>query len=709
MGWVSLEEGWRVIISKRQMQMLETLKDAKSPLSMKQFAANFAVSLRTIQNDINSINCFLQANQLPILKRWNKGCVSLADEDGRLLKFFAELPDIEAKDVILRPEERIHAIYMLLLEQRGYIKLAALWERLGVSKGTVLHDLTRLRGKIEALPFALVSNSRYGIRLAGDECAIRQFALDSYMENAKLSCIYSVSAYYAASICICNRICKTRNFEDTELIYRQLRTAEETIGRKLTDRSFLLVISWIELAIDRIRNDQVITMERHQLELLFESVEFKAAYKLARNLCGAFGIRFPIEEIGHIATRLIGCNDTNMNSPDNTENYAEFQLVICRLIEDVGRELNVDFSRNVSLYDDLVRHMRPAIYRVKNTIRLKNPLLPEIKSQYPKVFQAVKQSIGDIKRLFDAELPEDEIGYIAIHFASIIEKERHAGRKRPNVLVVCDSGVGTCNLLTARMTSIYEVNIVAKVAYYELERALGGHKVDYILSTVDIKHDAIRVFKVNPMIGEEDKELLDQYFQPRFNRVLDFDRLMEIVERNCVIRDKNRFIKELGEEYSLIVNEKNERGNEEMLKDVMDEKMIELNFPARDWREAVREAGRLLINGGCVEEKYVESMVNVVKSMGAYIVIGKGIALPHSRSAEGAHKIGISFLRLADPVVFGHPENDPVDLLFGLSSVDTKSHIRALRDLTKVLSDEQKVENLRKAGTSWEILALLTE
>lgn len=108
-----------------------------------------------------------------------------------------------------------------------------------------------------------------------------------------------------------------------------------------------------------------------------------------------------------------------------------------------------------------------------------------------------------------------------------------------------------------------------------------------------------------------------------------------------------------------------------------------------------------------MEDQYIESMVRVVKSMGAYIVIGKGIALPHSRSTEGAKKIGISFLRLAQPVCFGHPENDPVDLLFGLSSVDNKSHMHALRDLTKVLSDEDKVKKLREMGSSEEVLDFL--
>ena len=198
---------------------------------------------------------------------------------------------------------------------------------------------------------------------------------------------------------------------------------------------------------------------------------------------------------------------------------------------------------------------------------------------------------------------------------------------------------------------------------------------------------------------------MNLHFQPNYLAV-SFDQLISNFGANCIIRDRAQLIKDLSEAYPLFSEKNIEKEVDKMLRDVIDQAMIELDFPARDWEEAVRRAGLLLKKGGCVEDQYIESMVRVVKSMGAYIVIGKGIALPHSRSTEGAMKVGISFLRLATPVSFGHPENDPVDLLFGLSSVDNKSHIHALRDLTKVLSDGKRWR--LRAASSKEVLALLT-
>ena len=93
------------------------------------------------------------------------------------------------------------------------------------------------------------------------------------------------------------------------------------------------------------------------------------------------------------------------------------------------------------------------------------------------------------------------------------------------MLLVCDAGIGTSNLLMAKVTSMYEVNVVDIVTYDQLENALAKHQADYILSTAQISHDRVPVIKVSPLISERDKVLLNPHFQPKFTRQLDFDQL----------------------------------------------------------------------------------------------------------------------------------------------------------------------------------------
>ena len=149
---------------------------------------------------------------------------------------------------------------------------------------------------------------------------------------------------------------------------------------------------------------------------------------------------------------------------------------------------------------------------MRNKIPQKNPLLEEIKENYTQVFNAVKGNITIIEEMANAEMSEDEIGYITIHFASFIEKQKHTGELRPNVLIVCNSGIGTSNLLSARLASMYEVNIIATVAFHEYEQVIAENNIDYIISTIDLAHDSLRVIKVNPLIGNKDISTLDQIF-----------------------------------------------------------------------------------------------------------------------------------------------------------------------------------------------------
>ena len=98
-----------------------------------------------------------------------------------------------------------------------------------------------------------------------------------------------------------------------------------------------------------------------------------------------------------------------------------------------------------------------------------------------------------------------------------------------------------------------------------------------------------------------------------------------------------------------------------------------------DWRQAVRTAGGLLVDLGTADTAYVEACVASVEKNGPYIVLTKGVALVHAQVEAGVTREGISLLRLATPVVFGHPTNDPVDLIFAFSTSGGDAHLAMIR------------------------------
>jgi mannitol/fructose-specific phosphotransferase system IIA component (Ntr-type) len=143
------------------------------------------------------------------------------------------------------------------------------------------------------------------------------------------------------------------------------------------------------------------------------------------------------------------------------------------------------------------------------------------------------------------------------------------------------------------------------------------------------------------------------------------------------------------------------------LSKVLTKETIALGLNVRDWREAVRETGSLLVKAGGVEPRYVEAMDQMVQEMGPYIVIAPGVALPHARPEDGVKKACMSLVTLSPPVNFGNKHNDPVELVVAFGTTDNKAHIEALAELAKLLGDSTKLEGLRRASSPEEILKLI--
>ena len=141
-----------------------------------------------------------------------------------------------------------------------------------------------------------------------------------------------------------------------------------------------------------------------------------------------------------------------------------------------------------------------------------------------------------------------------------------------------------------------------------------------------------------------------------------------------------------------------------MIHSILTEDTVEVNVEVSDWEEAVRTAGNLLYKNGYVEACYVDSMVDIVKAVGPYIVLLKGVALAHARPSQGAKKIGLSLITLKTPVNFGNADNDPVSLVIALSAVDNSSHLELLGELSQIFGDEEGMEELAKASTKQELL-----
>ncbi|WP_176611845.1 PTS sugar transporter subunit IIA [Actinomadura sp. WMMB 499] len=129
---------------------------------------------------------------------------------------------------------------------------------------------------------------------------------------------------------------------------------------------------------------------------------------------------------------------------------------------------------------------------------------------------------------------------------------------------------------------------------------------------------------------------------------------------------------------------------------------------AAGWRDAVRTAASALVEAGAAGTGYPDACVRVVEQNGPYIVLTKGLALVHARPEEGGLAVGVGVTRLAAPVEFGHPDNDPVDLLLAFCTPDPDVHVGTLSGLARALSGGL-ADRLRAASGPDELARTLEE
>ena len=136
----------------------------------------------------------------------------------------------------------------------------------------------------------------------------------------------------------------------------------------------------------------------------------------------------------------------------------------------------------------------------------------------------------------------------------------------------------------------------------------------------------------------------------------------------------------------------------------LNEDLVQFETRVSDWQEAIVKSAKPLLDGGYIEQGYVDAMIESVNEFGPYIVIAPRVAMPHARPETGSKKIGYSILKLEEPVKFSEEAEHEVELLVALSCVNAESHLEILQFIVEVLSNEEKFSNALKATDKQELI-----
>ncbi|MDB7485086.1 PRD domain-containing protein [Enterococcus faecium] len=258
--------------------------------------------------------------------------------------------------------------------------------------------------------------------------------------------------------------------------------------------------------------------------------------------------------------------------------------------------------------NQLFSHFRPAYYRLFFHLPIVNYLHDKILVEFPDLFEIVKETMNPIETLFGTEIPDKELSFLTIHFASLLNDYDEYPVQQKVGLIVCPNGIGSAAIIYNELKSIFpEMILIGPVETNELSTVAKNY--DMIFTTVPnirLYSQKKPIYVVNPIMSIDEKYHLIHEIQNSSEapyRKYKMDELLGIIDRYADIKNMEQLGKSLESylhksEFSTVKENKRYKtfvSSELNLLDILRSEYIQLNVVARSWEEAFYVAASPLV------------------------------------------------------------------------------------------------------------------
>lgn len=219
-------------------------------------------------------------------------------------------------------------------------------------------------------------------------------------------------------------------------------------------------------------------------------------------------------------------------------------MLIEHILRRIKQVFHLDLTDEEELRNNLSLHLSTSITRYKYKMNIRNPLLAEIKKNYPFSFDIALVGSKVIEEVYKIRISESEIGYLALHFELALKKPNNLDNKI-NTTIVCASGLASSQLIKYKLIENFsnEITTTNSLQLYELsEHKLQG--TDLIISTIPLEKDfSVPVIYVNTILTDVDilnlKKFIDNY------NVGQKEKLIELFAIKSNVESKDELLSEI--------------------------------------------------------------------------------------------------------------------------------------------------------------------
>lgn len=597
----------------KQIEIIKCLLKSDSCLRAEYISKILDISTRTVKRHIDVINEELYRKQIQI--------VSIRGMGYQLKGSIEEIKNlIKENNTEQINEDRIKQMILHLIDTT-FITAEELAVKMNYSASTINNLTAKLKKILKKYDVQIVSKPYYGMSLEGKEINIRSLLIDygfTIKENTLFVDILNITV---------------KEYECIYTIVMQYLKAHTIV---IADRDIYNLLERITVSVARSKQKQ----SNFSLPVQKKKKNFDIVFEILNEIAQVIQIKFSDYEYDYVSIYsgfiIYNFDNSNVNIEKEVHDF------LLPLLEEISIVSGVDFTAYEHIINSLSTHLTIMLTRASQNVKLKNPLLKQVKSEYAIEMNYAIFLAKKIEETFKIKVSEDELGYLAMYFGAV--RNQNTFKKR--VVILCHYGVGTAQLIAERIRrEINELEIVGVYPIHYLELA-EAQDIDLIISTV-------------PIEAKGKKEII---FMDNF---LENDCLNKL--KKVIFEDENHLSK--------------------LISLFHKDAWIHLNVQSDSM--AIKKLAEIMIQKGFINEKIKQSILE--RETISSTDIGNLVAIPHTIFSEQFKSvIGVGILK--NPIWWN---KERVQLVFMICiNSNDKSSSSAFRHLYKIIKNINTVNQL---------------
>lgn len=646
-----------VTIDSKLMILLMKLED-KEYFKLEELAQYLEVSTRTIRNYIKQLNEILAKDIAQVENNKYRGY--------RLLKYDKEkFEEIRKKHIndkinckfLITSTDRSSYIIKKFISEENTFKTDDLAEELNVSRTTLINDLKKIAHILTNFNIQIKGKTNDGISLQGNEINKRLFFIYFLCKGFEKESMHSNNWTFISEDI----------YKDLE---SQLIDLFKNNNYKISDEVLRNILSFIMILLVRIKQQKYIKKldEKHK-ELIYTD-DFKLAQKIGDLISKKMSIGLSENEVIYLTLPLMGRYSPVKNTDSEIKITPAIKRLVGEIRDEIYNQMGLDISEDKDMCENLKYHLNFAINRIIFNLPIHNPLIEDIKRYYPFPYTLAKVAAKIIEDFYGVKVIEDEVGYIALHFGSYVERRNNKYYSIKNIALICGTGIGTAKLLDIKLRKLLGDN--KKIDTYSdlevSEELLNNY--DIIFTTVDIHYE------LKPIV----------------------------IKLNAIFSD-SQIVKEIERKYNLKNSNTSYEG--------YDKPFIHLSIPQeqffiikrKDYVGAIDYMVTNLSEVLTLDKDFKKRLIE--RENKSPTAFDNYVGLPHAVN-YGSDKFSISMGVLEEPMVWGKNEVRLIIMLIvpDENSIDPDMVISVYEEILKICQNKKFIEELCKVRSYKEFLDL---